>query len=140
MNCLPRCKNHHINVRNGECSCDVCLNYWKLPVSKTEWLHVLIALLSVLLIFAAGRAWGQPAAPSAIAATGYTNTMGIPCQVVYGGTTVSSWIKRSGALTSTNDTIPMFSSGNCTVPLLAGDALVISGTGVSGRAIPFPFR
>lgn len=71
-----------------------------------------------------------------IAATGWTNIWSTnAATVVYGGTTVSSWKKRAGALTATNITYPVF-TGNNTVILQPGQAIVISGTGVSGSAEP----
>lgn len=76
-------------------------------------------------------------ASTAITATGWTNIWSTNnAVVVYGGTAVSSWKKRAGALTSTNITYPVF-TGNCTVILQPGQALVIEGTGVSGSADPF---
>lgn len=73
----------------------------------------------------------------AITETGWTNIWSTNnAVIVYGGTTVSSWKKRAGALTSTNITYPVF-SGNNTVILQPGQAVVISGTGVTGSADPF---
>lgn len=73
----------------------------------------------------------------AIDATGWTNIWSTNnAVVVFGGTTVSSWKKRAGALTVTNITYPIF-TGNQTVILQPGQAIVISGTVVTGSADPF---
>ena len=74
-------------------------------------------------------------APVAIATTGWTNTWNISASVVYGGTTVSSWKKRADSLTATNITYVVFTGAN-SVNLRPGEALVVSGTGVSGTAEP----
>ncbi len=74
----------------------------------------------------------------AIDSTGWTNIWSTNnAVVVFGGTTVSSWKKRAGSgLTSTNIVYPLF-TGNQTVILQPGQAVVISGTAVSGSADPF---
>ena len=72
----------------------------------------------------------------AIDTTGWTNIWSTNnAVIVYGGTAVSSWKKRAGALTTTNITYPVF-TGNCTVILQPGQALVTSGTSVTGSADP----
>ncbi len=72
----------------------------------------------------------------AIDPTGWTNIWSTNnASVVFGGTAVSAFKKRAGALTATNITYPVF-TGNQTVHLQPGQAVVISGTAVTGTADP----
>ncbi len=68
----------------------------------------------------------------AIAATGWTNLWTNSVIVVYRGTNVSGWKKRAAALTATNITYGLMPSGFNTVVLKPGDAIVLSGTSVTG--------
>ncbi len=70
----------------------------------------------------------------AIASTGWTNTWTNSLVVTYRGTNVSGWKKRAGALTSTN--ISYGVNANGTVILKPGQAIVLSGTGVTGSYDP----
>jgi hypothetical protein len=96
-----------------------------------------VVAIAQSLLVTNGIASFSPVASVAIAATGWTNFWSTNnAVIVFGGTAVNSFKKRAGALTSTNITYPVF-TGNSTVILQPGQALVISGTSVTGSADPF---
>jgi hypothetical protein len=68
----------------------------------------------------------------AITATGWTNSWTNSLVVTYRGTNFQSWKKRAGALTLTNISYGLIPSGMVSVILKPGQAVVISGTSVSG--------
>lgn len=73
--------------------------------------------------------------PVNIAATGWTNTFAKNATVFADGTTMTITVKNNAGTSVYTNTLAH--TGAISIPLQAGGAVIISGTGVAGRAVPF---
>ena len=71
-----------------------------------------------------------------IAATGWTNTFGKNATVYFDGTNITATVKNSAGTAVYTNTAPHL-QGIGSVNLQPSGAVVLSGTGVNGRAVPF---